>query len=215
MCSALFALCAAFSLCYVQLLVCGMLNFSVSVMRSIQSVFCAVVSQCYVQFAVTSHVASLQACLASLGRACACIYSKLVEMKIGVQIVLGGRSSKQSANVMRGCLHACMHEFVHAGMRVCVATCVRACMLACFCVCAWMLACMRARMHICMRTCVHGCVHACMHAGMHARMHACMHACMQADTNNIRKLPNLFLQTIAWQTVTSIALGSLIGIGHS
>ena len=58
MCGIQSVLCEIFSLCYVQSLVC--------VMCSLQSVSCAVFSLCHVQFTVTSLVASLRACLASL-----------------------------------------------------------------------------------------------------------------------------------------------------
>ena len=60
MCGILSVLCAGFSVRSVQSLVC--------VLCGLKSVLCAVFSICYVQSAVTSHVASLRACLASLGR---------------------------------------------------------------------------------------------------------------------------------------------------
>ena len=60
MCGTLSVLCAGFSVRGVQSLVC--------VIWGLWYVLCAVFNLCYVQFAVTSLVASLQACLASLGR---------------------------------------------------------------------------------------------------------------------------------------------------
>ena len=70
---ALFVLCAVFSLCYVQLLVCVMYSFSLCY-GQILFALCAVFSMCYVQFAVTTLVAPLRACLASLGMAYASMY---------------------------------------------------------------------------------------------------------------------------------------------
>ena len=50
------------------------------------------------QLAVTNLVASLGACLASLGRACAYMHRfEIVESKVGVQICWGGLSSEQPA----------------------------------------------------------------------------------------------------------------------
>ena len=81
MCSSLFVLCVVFSLCYVQLLVFVMrsvsqcyVQFLVYVMCSVQFVLCAVFILFYVHFAVTTFVASRRACLASLGRAYACVH---------------------------------------------------------------------------------------------------------------------------------------------
>ena len=69
----LHVLCAVFCMSYVQMFVSLMcricmssVQYFVCVMCGLQSVLCAVFSLCYVQFAVTSLVASLRACLASL-----------------------------------------------------------------------------------------------------------------------------------------------------
>ena len=58
MCSSVFVLCTLLSLCYVQCFVCVMCNLLIVLW----------------QFAVMTLVASLQACLASLGRASACMH---------------------------------------------------------------------------------------------------------------------------------------------
>ena len=100
---------AAFQLC-----ICLLCAVLVCVMCSFDSVFLTVVgfSLCYVQFLVCvwvlildcvmcslqsrpSSLRSEHALLRSVGRMPACIYSKLVKNKVGVQIVSGGLSSKQ------------------------------------------------------------------------------------------------------------------------
>ena len=58
-----------FSNVYVLICCMSYVGDLVCVMCGIKSVLCAGFSLCYVQFAVTSLVASLRACLASLGRA--------------------------------------------------------------------------------------------------------------------------------------------------
>ena len=92
----LYVLCVGVNLCHVQDVVC--------VMCRLLSVLCAGFSMCYVQSLVcvmcslesrTSSLRSEHASLRSVGRMHVYVYSKLVKTKVGVQILLGGLSSKQ------------------------------------------------------------------------------------------------------------------------
>ena len=75
MCGIKSVLCAGFSLCHVWVLACVMQGFGLSYVRAVVCAMCyalcvyVLFSLDYVQFVVTTLVASLRACLASLGGA--------------------------------------------------------------------------------------------------------------------------------------------------
>ena len=126
MCSFLFILCAVFSFCYVQ--------FSVCVMCRSWSVLCSVFSLCHVQFlfcvvcSLQSRDSALRSAHASLrlvGRMHACIYSKLVNAKVSVQISWGGFSSKQAMRYRHIYnIYVYMYIYVNVDMTTYICTCI-------------------------------------------------------------------------------------------
>ena len=74
---------------------------------------CAVFSLCYVQFAVTTLVASLRACLASLGRADACMHILEAGQNQSWCADLFGRTFVKARNEILPYIYVYMFEYVY------------------------------------------------------------------------------------------------------
>ena len=91
----------------------GLCAGSICVMCTLQLVVCAVFRWCFVQFAITTFVASLRACLASLGRAYACMNILDAGQNTTWCADLLGRTFVKATNEIPPYIHICIYICIY------------------------------------------------------------------------------------------------------